>query len=346
MTDADVVLGVIDPDHFLGGSIRLHRDLAEKSIAEHVAEPLGMTVLEAAAGIRKVADNQMADLVRTVTVQEGFDPRSFALFAYGGAGPTHAYAYAPEAGISTVVIPYTATVHSAFGAVSSDQYRSVQASDPQRTPPQIRYPSEHIDLARVNAQFDELERRCRAELRDDPAVSTNRLLYFRYRRQVHELPIAVPAGLVTPEGFDALAHEFHRRYERIYGEGTSLPEGGIEINTFRVEGRIPSPLSDESPSARTAPGQVADARLGEREVAFDGRPQLTRVYQGEALPAGSTVAGPAILEYFGTTAVVAPGQQATADADGNVVIQCLATSAATRPVAPAGARQTEKEWLP
>jgi N-methylhydantoinase A len=346
VTDADVVLGVIDPDHFLGGSIRLHRDLAEKSIAEHVAEPLGMTVLEAAAGIRKVADNQMADLVRTVTVQEGFDPRSFALFAYGGAGPTHAYAYAPEAGISTVVIPYTATVHSAFGAVSSDQYRSVQASDPQRTPPQIRYPSEHIDLARVNAQFDELERRCRAELRDDPAVSTNRLLYFRYRRQVHELPIAVPAGLVTPEGFDALAHEFHRRYERIYGEGTSLPEGGIEINTFRVEGRIPSPLSDESPSARTAPGQVADARLGEREVAFDGRPQLTRVYQGEALPAGSTVAGPAILEYFGTTAVVAPGQQATADADGNVVIQCLATSAATRPVAPAGARQTEKEWLP
>lgn len=327
VTDADVVLGVIDPGHFLGGAITLHRELAEKAIAEHVAEPLGMTVLEAAAGIRKVADNQMADLVRTVTVQEGFDPRGFALFAYGGAGPTHAYAYAPEAGIGTIVIPYTATVHSAFGAVSSDQYRSVQVSDPQRTPPQIRTPSDHIDLDRVNAQFDELERRCRAELRDDSAISVSRLLYFRYRRQVHELPIAVAAGPVTPEGFDALAREFHRRYERIYGAGTSLPEGGIEINTFRVEGRIPSPLSDQSSHARTAPGRLADARLGEREVVFDGNPQLTRVYRGETLPTGAPVEGPAILEYFGTTAVVAPGQRATADADGNVVIDCPAPSA-------------------
>jgi N-methylhydantoinase A len=327
VTDADVVLGVIDPGHFLGGAITLHRELAEKAIAEHVAEPLGMTVLEAAAGIRTVADNQMADLVRTVTVQEGFDPRGFALFAYGGAGPTHAYAYAPEAGIGTIVIPYTATVHSAFGAVSSDQYRSVQVSDPQRTPPQIRTPSDHIDLDRVNAQFGELERRCRAELRDDSAISVSRLLYFRYRRQVHELPIAVTAGPVTPEGFDALAREFHRRYERIYGTGTSLPEGGIEINTFRVEGRIPSPLSDQSSHARTAPGRLADARLGEREVAFDGSPQLTRVYRGETLPSGAPVEGPAILEYFGTTAVVAPGQRATADADGNVVIDCPAPSA-------------------
>jgi N-methylhydantoinase A len=330
VTDADVVLGVIDPDHFLGGSIKLHRELAEKAIAEHVAEPLGLTVLEAATGIRKVADNQMADLVRTVTVQEGFDPRGFALFAYGGAGPTHAYAYAPEAGIDTIVIPYTATVHSAFGAVSSDQYRSVQVSDPQRTPPQIQHPSDHIDLARIGSQFDDLERRCRAELRDDPAISTNRLLYFRYRRQVHELPIAVPAGPVTPEGFDALVHEFHRRYERIYGDGTSLPEGGIEINTFRVEGRIPSPMSDKSSHARTAPGQLAEARIGQREVAFDGKPQLTQVYRGEALPSGAAVEGPAILEYFGTTAVVAPGQRATADADGNVVIDCPATSASTR----------------
>lgn len=339
VTDADVVLGVLDPDHFLGGSIKLHRELAGQAIAEHIAQPLGMTVLEAAAGIRTVADNQMADLVRTVTVQEGFDPRSFALFAYGGAGPTHAYAYAPEAGIDTIVIPYTATVHSAFGAVSSDQYRSVQVSDPQRTPPEIRTPSDHIDLARVNAQFDELERRCRAELRDDPAISINRLLYFRYRRQVHELPIAVPAGTVTAGEFDALAGEFHRRYERIYGEGTSLPESGIEINTFRVEGRIPSPLSDQSSHSRTAPGQLDEARIGEREVAFAGILQLTPVYQGEALPAGAAVEGPALLEYFGTTAVVAPGQRATADADGNVVIDCYAM----RSAAPAGHRQLERQ---
>jgi N-methylhydantoinase A len=106
-----------------------------------------------------------------------------------------------------------------------------------------------------------------------------------------------------------------------------------------VEGRIPSPLSDQSSHARNAPGQLADAQLGEREVAFDGEPQLARVYRGEALPPGAAVEGPAILEYFGTTAVVARGQRATADADGNVVIDCAATRSATS----ASARQTGKE---
>ncbi|GIM89985.1 hydantoinase/oxoprolinase family protein [Paractinoplanes toevensis] len=320
VTDADVVLGVIDPANFLGGAFPLYRNLAEEAIAKHVAEPLNMTVPEAAAGIRKVADNQMADLVRSATVQEGHDPRDFALFAYGGAGPTHAYAYAPEADISTVVIPYTATVHSAYGAVSSDQYRSVQLSDPQRTPPMIRVPSEHIDLDRINDRFAELERRCRTELRDDPAITTNRLLYFRYRRQVHELPIGVPPGPLTAERFDELAADFHRRYERLYGEGTSLPEGGIEINTFRVEGRIPSPTAHGSSSSAQQADTLEGALLGRRAVTFDGVALDTAVYRGEALPSQIRITGPAVLEYFGTTAVVAPGQSAVADHEGNVVI--------------------------
>ena len=100
-----MVLGVIDPDYFLGGRIPLRRDLAEDAIRRHIAEPLGMTVTEAAAGIRSVADNQMADLLRKVTVEQGHDPRDFVLFAYGGAGPTHAYAFAREAGIGTIVVP-------------------------------------------------------------------------------------------------------------------------------------------------------------------------------------------------------------------------------------------------
>jgi N-methylhydantoinase A len=328
VTDADVVLGVIDPDNFLGGAVPLYKNLAEEAIAKHVAEPLNMTVPEAAAGIRKVADNQMADLVRSATVQEGHDPREFALFAYGGAGPTHAYAYAPEADISTVVIPYTATVHSAYGAVSSDQYRSVQLSDPQRTSPMIRVPSEHVDLDRINARFEELERRCRNELRADPAITTNRLLYFRYRRQVHELPIAVPAGTITAEQFDELAAEFHRRYERLYGEGTSLPEGGIEINTFRVEGRIPSPTAHGSSASRQQADSLDEALLGRRDVTFDGIALDTAVYRGEALPPEVTVAGPAVLEYFGTTAVIAPGQSAVADHEGNVVITTRAANGA------------------
>lgn len=175
VTDADVVLGIIDPAYFLGGRIPLYRDRAREAIKRHVADPLGMTIEQAAAGIRSVADNQMADLLRKVTVQQGLDPRDFVVFAYGGAGPTHAYAFAQEAGIDTLVVPYTATVHSAYGAVSSDQYRSFQLSDPQRTPPQTQRPSDHLDTARITQCFTELEERCRTAM-DHPRLRTNRIL--------------------------------------------------------------------------------------------------------------------------------------------------------------------------
>jgi N-methylhydantoinase A len=324
VTDADVVLGVIDPDYFLGGRIPLRRDLAEEAIRRQVAEPLDMTVAQAAAGIRQVADNQMADLLRQVTVQQGHDPRDFVLFAYGGAGPTHAYAFASEAGIGTIVVPATATAHSAYGAVSSDQFRAFQLSDTQRTAPHSRRASEHLDVARINAKFAELEERCRAAMGEDSRLRLSRVLYFRFRRQTHELPIAVPAGELRGEDVDRLAEEFHERYERIYGKGTSLPEAGIEINTYRVEGRIPPPaLVVESRQAGEGGGSLAGALLGEREVDFGGAPARTAVYRGEDVPAGAELEGPAILEFPGTTVVVGPRQQAAVDAEGNVVIRGL-----------------------
>jgi N-methylhydantoinase A len=279
-------------------------------------------VVEAAAGIRSVADNQMADLLRRVTVQQGFDPRDFVLFAYGGAGPTHAYAFAQEAGIDTIVVPYTATVHSAYGAVSSDRYRSFQLSDPQRTPPGSSIASEHLDIDRINDRFDELEARCRAAMHDDPELRLTRILYFRFRRQTHELPIAVPAGKLTAADVDRLVEEFHDRYERIYGKGTSLPEAGVEINTFRLEGRIPSPAPTAG-GARTSSigGSLADAQLGARDVIFTGEPVSTAVYRGESVPLGSELAGPAILEFPGTTVVIGPNQDATIDGEGNITIR-------------------------
>jgi N-methylhydantoinase A len=324
VTDADVVLGVIDPDYFLGGRIPLRRDLAEEAIRRVIAEPLGMTVSEAAAGIRSVADNQMADLLRKVTVEQGHDPRDFVLFAYGGAGPTHAYAFAREAGIGTIVVPSTATAHSAYGAVSSDQYRAFQLSDPQRTPPHSQRASEHLDVDRINTRFVELEGRCKAAMNDDARLRLSRVLYFRFRRQTHELPIAVPSGVLGPADVDQLAEEFHDRYERIYGKGTSLPEAGIEINTYRVEGRIPPPAQvTEAPQVGEHHGSLEGARLGQRDVDFGRQVVTTAVYRGEEVPSGARLAGPAILEFPGTTVVVGPQQRAALDAEGNVVIQSL-----------------------
>lgn len=321
VTDADVVLGVIDPAYFLGGRIPLYRDQAEEAIRRAIAEPLSMSVEEAAAGIRSVADNQMADLLRQVTVQQGLDPRDFVLFAYGGAGPTHAYAFAAEAGIGSIVVPYTATVHSAYGAVSSDRYRSFQLSDPQRTPPQTERASDHLDAERITARFRELEEACRAAMHDHPRLSMNRILYFRYRRQTHELPIAVGPGAVTPADVDRLAEEFHDRYERIYGKGTSLPEAGIEINTFRLEGRIPSPAPKGEGIRSAAGGRLADAALGTRQVRFGRELMATTVYRGEQVPAEAMLDGPAILEFPGTTVVIGPSQNGVADTEGNMIIK-------------------------
>ncbi len=322
VTDADVVLGIIDPGFFLGGRFPLYRELAERAIRKHVAEPLGIDVSDAAVGIRRVADNQMADLLRSSTIRQGYDPRDFALFAYGGAGPTHAYAFAQEAGIDTIVVPYTATTHSAFGAVSSDRYRSFQLSDPQRTPAGAADASEHLNADRINDKFEELERRCRAAMKDHPALRTNRTLYFRFRRQTHELPIAIPNRILEPRDLGPLVAEFHRSYERIYGPGTSLPEAGVEINTFRLEGRIPA-LTAKTEGAEREPlakGGLDATPIGVRDVVFSGKPVPTSVYLGEELPSGVTVPGPAIAEFAGTTVVIGPDQKAVADGDGHLVI--------------------------
>lgn len=321
VTDADVVLGIIDPQFFLGGRIPLHRELAEEAIRIHVAEPLGLSVPDAAAGIRAVAENQMADLVRTVTIQQGYDPRDFVMFAYGGAGPTHGYAIAEEAGIDTVVVPSTATVHSGYGAVSSDRFRSVQMSDPQRTPPGKGDPVAHLDVARINATFAELEERCRAAMHGHPGLQLNRTLYFRFRRQTHELAVPVPNATLAAADVKGLCAEFFARYERIYGEGTSLAEAGIEINTFRVEGRIPSPIVAANRAPLAANGGAPSSLLGRRDVVFGGKTVSTVIHRGELVLAGAAIPGPAILEFFGTTVVVGPNQGAVADADGNVIIR-------------------------
>jgi N-methylhydantoinase A len=320
VTDADVVLGIIDPKFFLGGAIPLYRELAERAIREHVAEPLGLGVNEAAAGIRSVAENQMADLVRTVTIQQGYDPRDFVMFAYGGAGPTHAYAIAREAGIATVVVPHTATVHSGFGAVSSDRFRSFQRSDPQHTPPGTPEPAKHLDLARINGAFAQLEERCREAMHAHAQLSLKRTLYFRFRKQTHELAVPVPNGTLEPANIEGLVRDFFVRYERIYGQGTSLPDAGIEINTFRVEGRIPSPSAITA--AKRAPATTLDAAmLGSRDVLFEREMVETKIYRGELVPAGVRIDGPAILEFFGTTVVIGPGQYGINDDAGNVVIR-------------------------
>ena len=319
VTDADVVLGIIDPDRFLDGRFRLHRDLAEEAIRKHVADPLEMSVEAAADGIRRVVDAQMADQVRAATIQQGHDPRDFVLFAYGGAGPAHAYAFAPDAGIDRVVIPFTATVHSAYGALGSDRFRLYQATDRQRTPPWADDPAAHLDPDRINSQFGQLERQARSDFPAGSVLSLEKYLHIRYRGQASELAVPVP-GPLGAQSLRALIADFHRRYERLYGPGTGLPEAGLEIGTFRIEGRAPSPAPPTRGRDRNPAPSAGQARTGRRRVIFPAGAVTADVFSADAVPGGSVMAGPSIIDCPATTVVVGPGQSAVVSGDGAILL--------------------------
>jgi N-methylhydantoinase A len=316
ITDADVVLGIIDPRYFLGGQMSLDPKKAEAAVKERIAGPLGLSVHEAAAGIREVANNQMADLLRRVTTRSGYDPREFVLFAYGGAGPTHACQYAAFAGISTVIAPTTASGHSAFGAVTADRHRSFSLAFGQHAPSRFKKASDHVSAEKLNDGFGRLERQCRDAL--GAGTEIKRLVGMRFRQQVHEVEVEVPPGTVDAAGVDALVDRFEERYERLYGKGTALRSSGVEFIVLRVEGS--APVRKPKPAKLAARNGVLKP-VSLREVYFYGKGFAeTRVYRAEDLDPGAKFDGPAIVERPDTTIVVGIGQSAEVDPYGNLVL--------------------------
>jgi N-methylhydantoinase A len=322
ITDADVVLGINDPEYFLGGQMKIDPAFAEKAIIEKIAKPLGISLHEAAAGIREVANNKMADLLRRVTTRSGYDPRDFVLFAYGGAGPTHAYQFAAMAGIGTVVVPTTASGHSALGAVTADRRRSFSLACGEHAPPRFKKASDHVAVAVFNDAFHKLEAECRKALGD--AARIERKVGMRFRQQVHEIEIDVPAKMLDGADIDKLVETFEETYERIYGKGTALRMSGVEFTVLRTEAI--SPVTKPAP----APLPHIDAKVtptSTRKVYFY---QLgfrdTKIYRSEALGPGTAIAGPAIVERPDTTIVVGPGQRLEVEPFGNMIISLNAGS--------------------
>jgi N-methylhydantoinase A len=316
ITDADVVLGIIDPDYFLGGRMKLDPALAAEAVRVNVAEPLGMDLHEAAAGIREIANNQMADLLRRVTLRAGYDPRQFVLFAYGGAGPTHAHQYASIAGISQVVAPSTASGHSAYGAVTADRHRSFSFSVGLHAPARFKRASDHVDAKALNDAFALIESQCRAALGD--SAELRRFIDMRFRQQVHEVGVEVPLKMLTAGDIDELVDRFERQYEQIFGSNTALRISGVEFTIVRVEGI--SPVHKPEPTRLTAANvecrPVATRRVYFYRLGF----HPTRVYRWDDIVPNHRFEGPAIIERPDTTIVIGPGQRAEMEAYGNVII--------------------------
>lgn len=307
VTDADVVLGYLSPERFLGGRMRLHPERAREAIRAHVAAALyDGDALAAAAGIRQVVDSQMADLIRKVTLERGYDPREFAMMAYGGCGPAHACSYGADAGVAEIVVPFFATVHSAYGAALSDVRFSLRHSEPIVLP---------VDAARLEAIYRAMEARGAQELALAEVAAARRVyrrwVEARFRRQVHLVRIDAPAEF-DEAAIAALPAAFEREYERLFGPGSALADAGIELVNYGVDaiGQVAKPAL-----AVAAPGGAPSPRA-ERPVWCPVRRDMraTPIYDGLALAAGAEIAGPAVIEHPGTTIVVLDGQRATIDA--------------------------------
>ncbi|NBY07808.1 MAG: hydantoinase/oxoprolinase family protein [Betaproteobacteria bacterium] len=314
VTDADLVLGYYNPERFLGGRMKLHVNLAHEAIKKHVADPLfGGDVLAAAAGIRRVVDSQMADLIRKCTLERGYDVREFSLMAYGGAGPAHAAAYGHEAGMDEVIIPYFATVHSAYGAALSDMRFSLRHSDPIVLP---------VKPEKIEAIYSKMEHDG-AQLLRNADIPKNlqkfeRWVDARFRRQVHHVRITV-SSLINAKAMDQLSEEFANEYERLYGKGTALKDAGIELVNYGVDaiGITPAPLEHVWAAEQTARHLKERMTWCPKVMAMVSTP----VFDGTALEMDTMIEGPAVIEHPGTSIVVHTGQAAQINAQRHTIIR-------------------------
>ena len=320
VTDADVVLGLIDPEQFLGGRMKLDVDAARRAVGT-VAEPLGLTVEEAAAGIVHVNNQKAALLIRQRTIEQGFDPRDFVLYAFGGAGPVHAFGFAEELGVSEVVIPLGngASTLSAYGIAATDVMRTFERQCA------LRAPFDSDALVGVVAEVESAAAGAMAESGFDPdAVVFERVAVMRYAEQLlHDLPLALGAGPIDDAACEELARCFDEEYVRLYGEGARSIFQAVEIFGIRVRARVALGFVP-------ALGGAAAQNGGAMTVTSDRVRQVywpdeqawvpTAVHDGGALKPGNRVNGPAVVELPHTTVAVAAGSQVTLDAIGNFVL--------------------------
>jgi len=318
VSDADLILGYLNDDCFLGGRIKLDKQRALKVCEEKIARPMNMSIAEAASGIYRITNSHMSDLIRRSTVERGYDPREFTLFAFGGAAPAHAGRYAAELGIKEVVVPLTASVHGATGLVSSDVIYNYGRSERLAVP---------AELKKVREIFSGLVERAKASLSaagfQAGEMKIIRSLDMRYRQQVHELSVPFAPGtepLAEPE-LEAIYQRFDDVYELTYGPGAGYREAGKEIMAFRVVaiGELNKPRLRKYPLLKN---QAQAALKSERNAYFEEARDFipTQIFDYGRLAPGSEIAGPAIIETPITTIVINPNDRAIVDEYLNVRI--------------------------
>jgi N-methylhydantoinase A len=317
VTDVDAILGFMNARYFLGGREHLDIERASHVFEDQVAARLGMPLLEAAGAIYRLANSYIYDLLHRTTVQRGLDPRNFVLFSTGGTAAMHLPTIGQELGVQKVVVPHSASVHGAFGLVTSDVVHEELLARPTRSP----------DPAQINALFSELTDRVLSQLDRDgfsPAeAEITRSIDIHYRRQVHEVTVPVrAAGPLTHDNLLALREDFETLYRERYGAESTLPNAEIELVTFRVRGS--GRLSQPHLRRHEELGADTSAAIVERrEVYLPVERTLATVecFDLDLLRPGAEIPGPAVLWSSITTVVLPAGHTGRLDSYRNLVIE-------------------------
>ena len=313
VTDANLLLGYLDDAYFLGGAMALDRGAAEAAVRRHVAQPLGLSVIEAAWGIHAIVTENMANAALMHAVERGKEIGAYELYGFGGAAPMHVCTLAERLGADSIVVPPGAGVRSCFGFLASPLAFEVARSRGVALAA--------MDLDEIAALLDELERDARAPLAlagvrgDDVTVS--RFVEMRYRGQGYEIDVPIPAGRPDGAWRAALAASFERVYGRFYRH---VPAGlPMEAVTWRVRAQSAAPVL---PLPSRATREAALRPKGERPiyVGADGAFRAVPVWDRYALPPGWRASGPAVIEEIESTTIVTPAFDAAVDDGLNIVL--------------------------
>jgi len=312
VTDASVVLGLLDPDYFAGGTLRLDPDLAAKAIEMAIARPMGLSVHEAALGIHRIANAQMAEGIRLVSVKRGIDPRDYALLPFGGAGALHATALAEELGIDTIIFPRYPGVLSAAGLIASPVEHEASGS----------YISDlaNVDVSRLRIEFDRLRRDCMALINADGIDSNTLETVFQvdmcFVGQSHYVEVAV-----NPQSGNLLRdleESFARQYEALYGHYAAAPLRLINLRVVMRAARMGN-IKDIAAIRGIAQSEQSRTRaiMTQATSGFVEAELISR----ESLAPRRSIHGPAIIEQADTTILLDPGWNAACDEHGILIAE-------------------------
>ncbi len=314
VTDADLYLGYLNPDYFLGGEMKLDMATVEQAIAEKIAGPLGLSVLDAAIGIHNIVNENMAAATRMHLAEKGRDPRRYELIAFGGAGPVHAYRLAQLLKLNRLIVPLGAGVTSALGflvaAPAIDYVRSYVSR------------LEQLDWNHLDTLFAEMEDEARALLVDAGArpeeITLTRTADMRHIGQGFEIPVPIPDGGLGEESLEGIREAFFESYNQLFER--TVRDVPIEAMSWRLAASAPVP--DINLNFGGQPAGTGERLKGTRQVYF---PETgftdCSVYDRYALRAGDTLKGPAVIEERESTTVIGPGGAVTVDGYLNLICE-------------------------